>query len=370
MHRAARLLALLCVLALALGCSRAPDGGDVVATPTGPATPTDPADPTSRATPTPAAPTPTPDAATGDDDTSGAAATTPSPALVPAVDGPFAADVLAALGPGTPVRFAVALRDPTTPAALAAAIVASEQAVRDASLPDAARVVAAHRGQRAYRQLARETAWRDEVLGALPERWRTIAEGNLTARDALDDLLAAGDAPTALPAWEVVAPEPVDELLRHYRDAEAEIGADWELLAAINLVETRMGRIVGFSTAGARGPMQFIPASWAAFGADGDIDDARDSIFAAARHLTERPGSPPSERGALFNYNNSPDYVDAVQAYADVLRVDPGAYRAYHGWQVYFSTGDEEFLLPVGYREEAPVPVEQYRARDAIDVVG
>lgn len=333
---------------LAAGCTDGGAGGDQVVT--APST-----------SPTTAAPTPSPE--------SEAATPSPSPTAAPGPtpDGQVASEVLAATD--GPVRFTVALDDPTTPTELADAIVASEEVARDASLSAGERTVAAHRGQRAYRRLGRETAWRDQVLDELPERWRTVAAGNLAARDALNRLLDEGDPPTALPAWEIVAPAPADELLQHYRDAEAEIGADWELLAAINLVETRMGRIRGLSTAGARGPMQFIPDSWDAFGAGGDIEDPRDSIFAAARHLTERPGSPPSERAALFNYNNSVDYVDAVQAYADVLRADPDAYHAYHGWQVYFSTADDEFLLPVGYREEEPVPVEEYLQREAVAVV-
>ena len=368
-----RLLVLVLAAAVTAGCvddggTAAPpnSGATASGTSTGDAAPTPAQSPSDRPTPADAPAPPSPD----DDAADPADADGTEQVLVPTVDGPFDLDLLAATDPPAPVRFTVALRDPTTPGTLAATIVAGEEAVRDASLSDDARAVAAHRVQRAYRQLGRSVAWRDEVVAMLPARWRDTASGNLAARDALNRLLADGEPPTELPAWAVVAPEPVDDLLRHYRDAEAEIGADWEVLAAINLVETRMGRIVGLSTAGARGPMQFIPASWDAFGAGGDIDDARDSIFAAARHLTQRPGSPPSERNALFNYNNSPHYVDAVVAYADVLRADPDAYRSYHGWQVYYVTPRGEFLLPVGYREEEPVPVDEYLARPALEVIG
>ena len=59
-----------------------------------------------------------------------------------------------------------------------------------------------------------------------------------------------------------VAPPPPGELLDDYRAAQRRTGVPWTYLAAINLVETRMGRIRGTSTAGARGPMQFIPVSY------------------------------------------------------------------------------------------------------------
>ena len=65
---------------------------------------------------------------------------------------------------------------------------------------------------------------------------------------------------STLPAWRIVRPEPADELLDAYRDAEAEFGIPWKYLAAINLVETGIGRIRGTSIAGAQGPMQFMPA--------------------------------------------------------------------------------------------------------------
>jgi membrane-bound lytic murein transglycosylase B len=62
----------------------------------------------------------------------------------------------------------------------------------------------------------------------------------------------------------------------------------WYFLASINLVETRMGRIHGLSTAGAQGPMQFLPSTWAAC-CTGDIEDAHDAIVGAATYLKMRP---------------------------------------------------------------------------------
>ncbi|NUS52956.1 MAG: lytic transglycosylase domain-containing protein, partial [Nocardioidaceae bacterium] len=157
-----------------------------------------------------------------------------------------------------------------------------------------------------------------------------------------------------LPRWRVVTPAPAAELLRAYRLAERRTGVPWEYVAAINLVETRMGRIRGVSTAGARGPMQFLPATWRLYGAGGDIDDPRDAILAAAR-LLRANGAPRDLAGALFHYNPAPEYVRAVTAHARVLRRWPGAYRGYWHWRVLFSRADGTYVLPVGYPRVRPV---------------
>src|SRR5437899_2712296 len=75
----------------------------------------------------------------------------------------------------------------------------------------------------------------------------------------------------------------------------------WSYLAAIHLVETRMGRIRATSVAGAQGPMQFMPATWERYG-EGDVNSDRDSIRAAARYLRAN-GAPGRMADALFRYN-------------------------------------------------------------------
>ena len=109
-----------------------------------------------------------------------------------------------------------------------------------------------------------------------------------------------------------------------------------------------MGRIRGRSTAGAQGPMQFMPATWDAYGR-GDINDPADAIEAAARYLAAS-GAPQDMRGALWSYNHSDLYVDAVSAYAEVMKADPRAFRGYYHWQVYFRTPQGDVHLPEGYR--------------------
>jgi membrane-bound lytic murein transglycosylase B len=118
----------------------------------------------------------------------------------------------------------------------------------------------------------------------------------------------------------------------------------WQYLAAIHLVETRMGRIRGTSSAGARGPMQFLPATWRRYGGGGDIHATGDAVLAAAR-LLRAHGAPADMARALYAYNPSRRYVRAVTAYAEQMRADPRAFLGYYQWQVYY--GDT--LLPEGY---------------------
>jgi membrane-bound lytic murein transglycosylase B len=119
-------------------------------------------------------------------------------------------------------------------------------------------------------------------------------------------------------------------------------------LAAIHLVETRMGRIRGDSTAGARGPMQFLPSTWAAYGNGGDIESNHDAIFTAARYL-QANGAPADMAKAIWNYNHSDRYVQAVTRYAQRMLADPAAYAAYWHWDVYYRLASGDVLLPVGW---------------------
>ncbi|MER7544770.1 NlpC/P60 family protein [Spirillospora sp. NPDC127506] len=111
--------------------------------------------------------------------------------------------------------------------------------------------------------------------------------------------------------------------LRLYRAAGSRYGIGWHLLAGVGKVESDHGRGTGpgissgRNHAGAAGPMQFMPGTWAAFGVDGDHDgrrdvyDPADAIPAAARYL-RHGGAPERVRAALFQYNHSRAYVGKV----------------------------------------------------------
>jgi hypothetical protein len=202
-----------------------------------------------------------------------------------------------------------------------------------------------HLEQLTLGRLADFPDWREPVLAELAEPIRSAYAGSMEAGRQLR--MMYGPIPSRLPDWRIVAPAPIDALMSHYKAAEAEFGVGWYYLAAIHLVETRMGRIRGLSSAGAQGPMQFMPATWAAYGR-GDVNDDRDAIFGAARYL-KASGAPGNMQRALFAYNHSQSYVNALFAYADVLKNDALAYRGYHGWQVYYPTKDGPIHMPVGW---------------------
>jgi membrane-bound lytic murein transglycosylase B len=213
--------------------------------------------------------------------------------------------------------------------------------------------------QVAYRQLGDHPEWEPEVLAALPPELRPGAESHAAARRDLRAL--TGRPTTEMPAWRIVAPEPAAELRAWYEGAEAEFGVAWQYLAAINLVETAMGRIRGTSVAGAQGPMQFMPATWEAYG-EGDVNDPRQAIRGAARYLTAS-GAPGDMAGALWSYNHSDRYVRAVQRYADLIVEHPGAFAAFHGWGVWYWTTAGDLYLPVGWEALEQEPVDEYVAR-------
>ena len=231
------------------------------------------------------------------------------------------------------------------PVAIAAQIADAERAIRDGRVTGAELAWMGHLQQRIYRTISARPEWREPFLAAVPVAIRGVVTANLDATSELRATVVPGpDLPTA---WRIVDPAPLDDLARFYREAETEFGVPWSYLASIHLVETRMGRIRGTSVAGAQGPMQFMPGTWAAYG-EGDVNSNRDAIRAAARYLKAN-GAPANMPNALFRYNNSQRYVRAVTAYAEVMRADPSAYRGYYGWQVYYLTTKGDILLPVGY---------------------
>jgi hypothetical protein len=117
-------------------------------------------------------------------------------------------------------------------------------------------------------------------------------------------------------------------LLPIFQAAGTAYGVPWQVLAAINEVETDYGRDVSVSSAGAEGWMQFLPSSWESYGVDANGDGFKDpynpadAIFAAARYL-RAAGAATDVRGAIFSYNHSRAYVESVMLRAKLLGGTP-----------------------------------------------
>jgi membrane-bound lytic murein transglycosylase B len=178
--------------------------------------------------------------------------------------------------------------------------------------------------QVALYRLAGDTTLAAQVEARLPAAGRPPG-----LDDALAGLRAAWRA-SGITDLELVRPrqdqrwvvsEPVDVLSGYYQAAGAAFGVDWTYLAAINYIESDFGRTNGPSTAGALGPMQFLPSTWNEVGGGGDIMSPHDSIMAAARFL-HRAGAPWDNRQAVFAYNHDANYVEAVQRLAAAMRAD------------------------------------------------
>jgi membrane-bound lytic murein transglycosylase B len=283
-------------------------------------------------------------ACAGDDGDASAAATSSADAARPTTTATTAPTPTTTAAPFDPWS----LRPPppaADPAALAAQIADAEADLHDAAANEASVAAAALAQQVAYRQLGDHPEWDAAVDAALPAALRPVAAAHAAARR---DLRALGRPKPQLPDWQIVAPAPLAELEADYRDADAATGVPWTYLAAVHLVETGTGRIRGTSDAGAQGPMQFLPSTWAAYGAGGDIHSTRDAIFGAARYLAAN-GAPGDMGHALYRYNHSDRYVRAVTRYAELLAGDPLALRALYHWGVWYRTVDGDVYLPVGY---------------------
>lgn len=239
------------------------------------------------------------------------------------------------------------LSSPRSAAATAKTLERVEQELRDEDRdPEGLREVGRAQ-QLAYRALARNPEWVADVLAAVPTEIREAVQTNVDADASLAALTGDGPLSDTLPNWEIRTPQPAATLRGFYDEAEAASGVPWAYLAAIHLVETRMGRIHGLSSAGAQGPMQFIPETWARWG-EGDINNDRDAILAAGRYLEASNFATNLDR-AIFSYNNDERYVAAIKAYAAVMLANPLAYDGYYEWRVFFATNGGTLLLPEGF---------------------
>jgi murein DD-endopeptidase MepM/ murein hydrolase activator NlpD len=149
-------------------------------------------------------------------------------------------------------------------------------------------------------------------------------DGRPTVKNPTYASASLGAAPIGVPNFFIDKFRIPPFLLPIYQAAGMEYGIRWEILAAINEIETDYGRNLNVSSAGALGWMQFMPPTWKAYGVDANRDGRKDpynpvdAIFAAARYL-KASGAATDLRKAVFAYNHADWYVDSVLMRARLL---------------------------------------------------
>jgi hypothetical protein len=152
----------------------------------------------------------------------------------------------------------------------------------------------------------------------------TNPDGSPTPQNPTFSLSTPGPAPLGVPNFFIEKFRIPPFLLPIYQAAGTQYGIPWQILAAINEIETDYGRNLSVSSAGALGWMQFIPSSWAMYGVDANGDGKRDpynpvdAIFAAARYLKAAGGNKNINQ-AIFAYNHADWYVQSVLLRAKLI---------------------------------------------------
>jgi hypothetical protein len=205
---------------------------------------------------------------------------------------------------------------------------------RPLSRPPATVQRLALRQQRLFIRLSFEPRHAEAVVARLGGSVGRHARSTLRARLALGRLTTT---PRPAHTFRTGPPLPPRLLLRYYRQAQRRFGVGWHVLAAVNFVESAFGRMRSPSSAGALGPMQFMPPTWHAYGLGGNVRKPRDAIMGAANYL-RASGAPRDYWGALYAYNHSASYVEAVLRYADQMKRDVRSFYAYYSWQVFVRT--------------------------------
>ena len=161
-----------------------------------------------------------------------------------------------------------------------------------------------------------------------------------------------------------------DELQALWVRAGDAYAIPWQVLAAINKIESNFGRNMGPSSAGAVGWMQFIPDTWQRWGMDASGDgiadpwNPDDAVFAAARYLAAAGGREDVPR-AIFAYNHAQWYVDDVLELAALFGGgDPGVAGA--GVDVVFTLDRLAIALEEAQGQVAALS-EQLTAAEAVE---
>jgi murein DD-endopeptidase MepM/ murein hydrolase activator NlpD len=137
-------------------------------------------------------------------------------------------------------------------------------------------------------------------------------------------LALPGPAPIGVPNFFIDSFEIPPFLLPIYQAAGIQYDVPWQVLAAINEIETDYGRNLSVSTAGAVGWMQFLPSTWKRWAVDANGDgiadpyNPADAIFTAARYL-QAAGASKNISQAIFAYNHAGWYVQSVLLRAQLI---------------------------------------------------
>jgi membrane-bound lytic murein transglycosylase B len=208
--------------------------------------------------------------------------------------------------------------------------------------------------QRVYRRLAREPRFALKVIRRLPAGMRPEARDTVSGLHSLFTLTTYSTERR----FRTGPPTPTADLRGYYRQAQRRFGVRWDILAAINFIESNFGRLRNVSNAGAVGPMQFLPATWHAYGMGGDIRDPHDAVLGAANYLHANGARGRSGYArAIYHYNPSRLYVNSVLRYARAMRRDPRTFYVYWNWQSFMRTPSGEVQLTgPGSRESGRAP--------------
>jgi len=247
-------------------------------------------------------------------------------------------------------------RVPKDPDALAAEIVSVERRVREmirefvskgarpsSSLGVDLELITLYQ-QRIFRELTKNERLERAVLARLKGKIKRFYAGTIAAQEELASITGTSER---VPRFEFAKAETPHRLRRYFEKGERRFRIPWHMLAAVMFVESKFGKVLGPSVAGALGPMQFLPSTWDAYGGGGDIMDPHDSVIGAARYLNAS-GAPERMRDALFAYNPTEPYVNAIQIYARQIERDEENFYMYYFWQVFVSTekGDVQLTGP------------------------
>jgi membrane-bound lytic murein transglycosylase B len=232
-------------------------------------------------------------------------------------------DALWRLSTATRIQSGVLQADRRTVGAATAQEAQSQQAVDDAARSDAALTQALSDVQNDLAAADDALAGAEAELGRLNGEARRLATAQEAAKRLAEAKAAAESARLASATGTAALPIPPAYQATYRAAATTCPGMDWTLLAAVGQVESGHGRNNGPSSAGAIGPMQFMPATFAQYAVDGNQDgvtdawDYHDAISTAAAYLCAsgaRGGTPEGTRTALFAYNHAQWYVDLVLA--------------------------------------------------------